>query len=136
MIVFLQICIKILHEVLFFCKKALNYKADDLIRTAGGIGRHKGLRILRFGVRVRLPRRVPFLSLTSFHKSSVPNKGRYWRRGKRPFAGSVLFPLLNLSRRSPSGEDGTPPPLSLVRRSLGEGGKPFPGIYLFALQNR
>ena len=32
-----------------------------------------------------------------------------------------------------SGEDGTPP-LSLVRRSLGEGGKPFPGIYLFALQ--
>ena len=29
-----------------------------------------------------------------------------------------------------SGEDGTPP-LSLVRRSLGEGGKPFPGIYLF-----
>ena len=33
-----------------------------------------------------------------------------------------------------SGEDGTPSPLSLVRRSLGEGGKPFPGIYLFALQ--
>ena len=33
-----------------------------------------------------------------------------------------------------SGEDGTPPLFSLVRRSLGEGGKPFPGIYLFALQ--
>ena len=36
--------------------------------------------------------------------------------------GKVLFPLLKLH------------PLSLVRRSLGEGGKPFPGIYLFALQ--
>ena len=27
-----------------------------------------------------------------------------------------------------------PTPFSLVRRSLGEGGKPFTGIYLFALQ--
>ena len=55
---------------------------------------------------------------------SVLNKGRYLRRGKRPFAGSVLFPLLNLSRRNPQGEDGTPHLFS----------KPFPGIYLFALQ--
>ena len=56
--------------------------------------------------------------------------------GKRekPFAGSVLSLFPNLSRRSPQGEDGTPSPFSLVRRSLGEGGKPFPGIYLFALQ--
>ena len=38
--------------------------------------------------------------------------------------GKVLFPLLNLSRRSLKGEDGTPPLFS----------KPFPGIYLFALQ--
>ena len=45
-------------------------------------------------------------------------------KGKKPFAGSVLFPFLNLSRRNPQGEDGTPPPFS----------KPFPGIYLFALQ--
>ena len=59
-----------------------------------------------------------------FVECSVSNKGRYLRRGKRPFAGSVLFPLLNLSRRNPQGEDGTPPLFS----------KPFPGIYLFALQ--
>ena len=38
--------------------------------------------------------------------------------------GKVLFPLLNLSRRNPQGEDGTPPLFP----------KPFPGIYLFALQ--
>ena len=29
------------------------------MRAAGGIGRHKGLRILRYGVRVQIPRRVP-----------------------------------------------------------------------------
>ena len=56
--------------------------------------------------------------------------------GKRekPFAGSVLSLFPNLSRRSPQGEDGTPSPFSLVRRSLGEGGKPFIGIYLFVAQ--
>ena len=56
--------------------------------------------------------------------------------GKRekPFAGSVLSRFPNLSRRSPQGEDGTPSPFSLVRRSLGEGGKPFIGIYLFVTQ--
>ena len=32
--------------------------------------------------------------LNSDYFGSVPNKGRYLRRGKRPFAGSVLFPLL------------------------------------------
>ena len=49
-----------IYKVLFFCKSALNYKLKTSC-TAGGIGRHKGLRILRFGVRVRLPRRVPFV---------------------------------------------------------------------------
>ena len=63
---------------------------------------------------------------------SVPNKGRYLGRGKRPYVGSVLFPS-STCHGAASGEDGTPP-LSLVRRSLGEGGKPFPGIYLFRLQ--
>ena len=48
--------------------------------------------------------------------------------------GKVLSLFPNLSRRSPQGEDGTPSPFSLVRRSLGEGGKPFIGIYLFVTQ--
>ena len=59
-----------------------------------------------------------YYKLKTISNRYVPNKGRYLRRGKRPFAGSVLFPLLNLSRRSPKGEDG----------------KPFTGIYLFAPQ--
>ena len=53
----------------------------------------------------------------------VPNKGRYLRRGKRSFAGSVLFPLLNLSRRS-----------LRRRRNSPLFSKPFTGIYLFAPQ--
>ena len=39
--------------------------------------------------------------------SAVPNKGCYLRREKA-FGGKILFPLLNLSRCSLKGEDGTP----------------------------
>ena len=54
--------------------------------------------------------------------------------GKRSFAGSVLFPL-NLSRHSLVQRRNSTFFFPLSRCSpKGEDGKPFPGIYLFALQ--